>query len=87
MTIFSRLLDLKNETKYKSLFLFGPRQTGKTYLLKKTFPKSPFYNLLLSDVFLRVSQRPSIIREELSSLGNKVSQPIIIDEIQKLPIL
>ena len=87
MVIFQRFLNLKKDSQSKSLFLFGPRQTGKTYLLKQTFPDAPFYNLLLSDIFLKVSQRPSIIREELLALGKKCPQPIIIDEIQKLPAL
>lgn len=85
--IYERLLDLKKDASKKSLFLFGPRLTGKTYLLKHVFPQSPFYNLLLADTFLKISQRPQIIREELEALGNNCNQPIIIDEIQKLPIL
>lgn len=84
---FKRILDLQKEVQKKSIFLFGPRQTGKTYLLKRLFPRSPFYNLLLADVFLRVSQHPPIIREELLMKKEPISQPIIIDEIQKLPIL
>ena len=86
MVYYSRLLDLTGESRQRSFFLFGPRQTGKTWLLKKTFPNVPFYNLLLADVFLRVSQRPSMIREELLARG-KFPQPVIIDEIQKLPLL
>ncbi len=84
---FQRLLNLKEDVRKRSLFVFGPRQTGKTHLLKETFPKSPFYNLLLSDLFLRVSQRPQMIREELLARPPKVGIPVIIDEIQKLPVL
>ena len=87
MAHYERFLDLKKEASRKSLFLFGPRQTGKTSLLKEIFPKSPYYNLLLSDMFLKLSQRPQLIREELLALGAKSSQPVIIDEIQKLPVL
>ncbi len=86
MHYYNRFIDLQKESASKNLFLFGPRQTGKTLLLKKTFPHSPFYNLLLADLFLKVSQRPSIIREELLA-QEKFSQPVIIDEIQKLPLL
>lgn len=84
---FNRLLDLKAEISQKSIFLFGPRQTGKTYLLKHLFPDAPFYNLLLADVFLKLSLRPSLIRETLAANPPPFSQPIIIDEVQKLPIL
>lgn len=87
MTAYQRILDLRTDVQSKSLFLFGPRQTGKTHLLKKHFPDSPFYNLLLADVFYRVSQRPQIIREEIIEAGSKLIQPVIIDEIQKLPII
>jgi len=88
MNIFQRVLDISEESRRKSIFLFGPRQTGKTFLLNRLFPDSPIYSLLKSDEFLRISQRPQIIREELLAnrevIGNK---PVIIDEIQKLPFL
>ena len=87
MKEFTRRLNLVEETRTRSVFLFGPRQTGKTFLLKKTFPDSPFYNLLRSDEFLRLSARPSIVREELLALKAPITGPVIIDEIQKLPIL
>jgi predicted AAA+ superfamily ATPase len=83
---YHRIIALEPLIKRKSLFLFGPRQTGKTFLLKKRFPAARFYNLLLSDVFFRLSQRPHLLREELMSQTDHV-QPIIIDEIQKLPVL
>ena len=87
MGYYERILDLKVEIEKKSIFLFGPRQTGKTFLLKKTFPDAVFYDLLKADVFLRVSQKPEIIREELASTSLDCSKPVIIDEIQKFPAL
>ncbi|MBN2536145.1 MAG: ATP-binding protein [Spirochaetales bacterium] len=87
MNVYPRILDLQKESEYKSLFLFGPRQTGKTFYLKQHFPESEFYNLLLSDLFLRLTQRPQLLREELLARGRNLHQPVIIDEIQKLPIL
>ncbi len=85
-TEYLRIIDLSSLVKRKSVFLFGPRQTGKTFYLKRTYPDSPFYNLLLSKQFFELSQRPGIIREQLLAM-NELSQPIIIDEIQKLPVL
>jgi predicted AAA+ superfamily ATPase len=41
----SRVIPLEEEITRKSIFLFGPRQTGKTTLLKHSFPKAQFYNL------------------------------------------
>lgn len=87
MTYFTRTLDFDRDLKRKSVFLFGPRQTGKTSYLKKRFPKAPFYNLLLADTFATLSQRPQLIREELLALKGNIPSPIIIDEIQKLPLL
>lgn len=86
MSKYKRILDLTDESRQKSIFLFGPRQTGKTFLLKETFKDAPFYNLLLADTFYKVSQRPQLIREELLAL-KKRPPVVIIDEIQKLPIL
>ncbi len=79
----SRNLDLTHET--KSVLLLGPRQTGKTWLLKNTFPEASYHNLLHADTFLRLVTRPQSLREELRS--GMMTEPIIIDEIQKLPIL
>src|SRR3989338_9385474 len=86
MVDYTRILDLQTPLKRKSLFLFGPRQTGKTFYLKKTFPNIPFYNLLESKTFLRLSQRPHLLREELTA-ASSVNPLVVIDEIQKLPIL
>ena len=87
MEVFKRLLNLLEPARKRSIFLFGPRQTGKTFLLKQIFPDSPFYNLLLSEHFSRISHRPSIIREELLAQNFQGNTPVIIDEIQKLPVL
>ncbi|MCX8013767.1 MAG: AAA family ATPase, partial [Rectinema sp.] len=67
------------------MFLFGPRLTGKTYLLKRTFPEARYYDLLRSDTLLRLSQRPSLFREELERCN--AGETVIVDEIQKLPAL
>ncbi|MBN1983325.1 MAG: ATP-binding protein [Chitinivibrionales bacterium] len=85
---FKRILNLSKEiTQARSIFLFGPRQTGKTFLLKELFPDSPFYNLLISETFFRLSRRPGLIREEIGEKPVNHSTPVIIDEIQKLPAL
>ena len=84
---FQRRLNLKEEALSKSLFLFGPRQTGKTSLLRRQFPDAPFFNLLRAETFLRLSGSPGLLRERIDALPSTGAQPIIIDEIQKLPIL
>ncbi len=77
-----KLLKLGKE----SCFLWGARQTGKSTLLKQLFPKSPYYDLLLSDEFDRLNRRPALLREELL-IGHPKNIPIIIDEVQKIPSL
>ncbi len=72
----------------QSAFLWGPRQTGKTTLLKENFPHSVRYDLLDSDIMLRLLSRPRVLGEELKALGNIAHMnPVIIDEIQKVPVL
>ena len=81
---FKRLVDL-DFSDCKGLFLFGPRQTGKSYWLKKKFPQSVYYDLLKSDLFFKLHRSPHLLREEL--LSQKIKKPVIIDEIQKIPSL
>lgn len=89
MIVFDRLFNPLEECKKRSFFLFGPRQTGKTFLLERLFPEAPYYNLLLSDVFFQLSQRPMRMREEVVAYRERstLHQPVIIDEVQKLPLL
>ena len=65
-----------------AVFLWGPRQTGKTMLVRKRFPKARFYDLLDSDQSARLSVRPGLLREEV--LGEKPER-VVIDEVQKVP--
>jgi uncharacterized protein len=80
--MYSRSLSLGHA---KSLFLWGPRQTGKSSLLKKSFPKAPYIDLLQSDLWQEYSSRPSLLRERLASL--KAGERVVIDEVQKVPAL
>ena len=81
-----RLLDLSPDIKDRSVFLFGPRQTGKTTYLKNLYRTNTWFNLLRGDVFLRLSSRPGRLHEELAAV-DPGKGPVIIDEIQKLPSL
>lgn len=80
---FSRILDLPEMLKSSSYFLFGPRSTGKTFLIRERLPSAKVYDLLDSDVFARLARRPKLISEE--TLPSE--SIIVIDEIQKLPSL
>ena len=69
----------------ESLFLWGARQTGKSTLLKTLFPDALLFDLLLSREYKRLSAKPDILRETV--LANLHTQPVIIDEIQRIPDL
>lgn len=69
----------------ESLFLWGARQTGKSTLLKAIYPDSLYFDLLLSDVFERLQRNPSVLREII--LATSLPNPVIIDEIQRIPEL
>ncbi len=86
--LFNRIIDL-SLPKGQSTFLWGPRKTGKTTLLLEKFPKSLRYDLLQTDVFLRLSKEPFRFREELLAKNEreKIEGPVIVDEIQKIPAL
>jgi predicted AAA+ superfamily ATPase len=74
--------------KGQSAFLWGPRKTGKTTFLKAAFPDSTVYDLLQTDLFLEFAKRPSLLRERLLAAEPKrLKEPIIIDEVQKVPQL
>ncbi len=73
------------EPKQHSFFLFGPRGTGKSTLVKETFPDALYLDLLLPDVFRRYSARPERIRELVD--GHPEKKAVVIDEVQKVPEL
>ena len=69
----------------ESFFLWGARQTGKSTLLKKLFPRSLWFDLLQTDVFERFQRNPAQLREVI--MATQPSEPVVIDEIQKIPTL
>jgi predicted AAA+ superfamily ATPase len=78
-----RLLKLRDLLERKSHFLFGPRQTGKTYLIHQDLGDAQIYDLLDSSVFLALSQNPGRIGDEIQDR----SRFVVVDEIQRLPAL
>lgn len=86
--MFSRVLKVNDIPIGQSYFLWGARQTGKSSFLEAHYPDSLRYDLLNSDLFLRYLEKPSLFRTDvLSQPAEKLALPIIIDEIQKVPIL
>ncbi len=80
-----RILDLTELLKKKSFFLFGPRSTGKSTLVKQQLLNSAgIIDLLDSRLFLRLSGAPHDL-EEIINAGN--TNLVVIDEIQRIPEL
>ena len=72
----------------QSAFLWGARKTGKTTFLKQNFAESVYIDLLNTDLFIRYLKVPSTFREHiLAESANRLRHPIIIDEVQKVPLL
>lgn len=72
----------------QSAFLWGPRKTGKTTYLRAQYPNSLIYDLLQTDLFLELAKRPYLLREQLLAADpEQLRNPVIIDEVQKIPQL
>lgn len=68
-----------------SLFLFGPRQTGKTTLLEhiaKHHDRVLKYSFLEISLRQRAEQRPEFLRQEVEAA---LPVMVILDEVQKVP--
>jgi len=68
----------------RSFFLFGPRGTGKSTLLRSVFPDAVFFDLLDLSVYSELLAHPH--RLEALALP-RMPQRIVIDEIQRIPAL
>lgn len=69
----------------ETFFLWGPRQTGKTTLLKGVYQDAVWIDLLKAEEYRRYVQNPELLRTEL--VGEKPVRHIVIDEVQKVPQL
>jgi predicted AAA+ superfamily ATPase len=69
----------------RSFFLFGPRGTGKSTWLRQVLPHARWYDLLHSDVYLRLLAEPAAFRREVEALP--AGAWIVVDEVQRIPAL
>ena len=87
--MYNRILNL-DLTEQQTCFLWGPRQTGKSTLIRTMFPRARRYDLLLADVYRALIDRPELIREECLAEGldgDSQDDPIVIDDVQRIPEL
>ncbi len=60
--MYERQVDLRPFAQHRSLFLLGPRQTGKSTLLKNAFPEALYIDLLDDEAFRRFAAAPKSLR-------------------------
>lgn len=82
--MFTRRLPLPS-TPTESFFLWGSRQTGKSTLLRSSYPDAVWIDLLKADEFRRYMESPERLREELRPDDRR--RFVVVDEIQKVPAL
>lgn len=81
--MFKRILQLPLDGQ-SSIFLFGPRGTGKTYWIKRNVPNSLYFDLLDFSLFNSLVGNPS----QLDNLiPPNFSGWVVLDEIQRIPEL
>ena len=71
----------------ETFFLWGPRQVGKSTLLRQRYPDGVWVDLLKADEYRRYAARPELLRQELEAAGPDPSRQVVIDEVQKVPAL
>jgi uncharacterized protein len=83
-----RVLNIDTLCAEHSLFLFGPRQTGKSSLIREELGLRPAlaYNLLDRGLLQRLLADPTLIRREVEARGLRDCL-VVVDEIQKCPEL
>ena len=89
--IYNRSLNIKNliseDTDFHAFLVLGPRQTGKTHLIREQLKSDSWIiNLLDTKSFVELTAHPEKMREVYLA---KESRPnlIVIDEIQRIPEL
>lgn len=89
VNIFEMAAEVKRKVKLaellekKSHFLFGPRQTGKSWLIRHQLAGCMVYDLLRAREFNRLNADPSLLSDEVS----REDEIVVIDAIQKIPAL
>ncbi len=86
--MFKRIIDIESTLSRKSVFLFGPRQTGKTTWLKNNYPEALYINLLSKQVYENYLLNSKSLESDLEIFSRKNKlRIVIIDEVQRIPEL
>ena len=79
-----RNMRLIENISHKSVLLLGPRQTGKTQLIRHVLNDGvAVYNVIDKELFFRLSNDLTILRKQLEAKRPN-SGIVVIDEIQRL---
>ena len=70
----------KYKTKYPVIAITGPRQSGKTTMLKSVFPDYEYVSLENPD-------NRNFAENDPNGFLNRYSKKIILDEVQRVPTL
>lgn len=81
--IYRRLIQIDTDTP-GSIFIFGPRGTGKTLWIKTHLHDVLYLDLLNSDIYNDLLANPSRLEQRIPK---DYQQYIVIDEVQKIPEL
>ena len=83
--MIDRIIDIP---KNHSFFLFGPRQTGKSTLLKTSLSReyALYYDLLDPREYRRLKEHPERFMEEVQTRSERFTH-VLVDEIQQVPEL
>lgn len=83
--IIDRTLDLSSLLNKKSHFLFGPRATGKSTLIRTQLKDALVINLLKNEYYLDLLQAP----QHLGAMIRAANYPkiVVLDEVQRIPAL
>lgn len=65
----------------KSVLLLGPRQTGKSTLIRRLAPQLEI-NLSDEETFLEFLRQPGLLKQVVGS-----SRTVFVDEVQRIPSL
>ncbi|MGD0466432.1 MAG: AAA family ATPase [Gammaproteobacteria bacterium] len=69
----------------QSYFLFGPRGTGKSTLIRQLYPQALWIDFLLPDLERKYKAHPEYILDVLNGQPLNNSKIVVIDEVQRVP--